>query len=104
MTKKIEVFKLSVDELRWVEIKSLGDVALFLGDNNSSISVMASNFVGCEFGNCIYFTHDKDTLPLGIHGPSDMGVCDLESQRISSFAIDAEIIAKMQGAPIWVVP
>ncbi|GMN44651.1 hypothetical protein TIFTF001_013851 [Ficus carica] len=103
VTKKFKVFKLTPDESRWVEMKSLGYVAIFLGDN-SSTSIMASNFAGCQ-GNCIYFTHDKDTLTFGTHGPSDMGMYNIESQSFTSFSnIDAEIIAKMEGEPIWVVP
>ncbi|KAL6311548.1 hypothetical protein AAG906_005138 [Vitis piasezkii] len=38
---------------RWEEVMSLGDVALFLGDNHS-ISVIASDFAGCR-PNSIYF-------------------------------------------------
>ncbi|XP_058217554.1 F-box protein At2g26160 [Rhododendron vialii] len=40
----------------WVEINSLGDDALFLGDNYS-LSVTASNFPGCQ-ANCVYYTDD----------------------------------------------
>ncbi|PON66015.1 hypothetical protein PanWU01x14_112420 [Parasponia andersonii] len=47
-TTDVRVFKLDFDgsQPRWIEIKSLDDATLFLGDN-SSVSVQASNFVGC---------------------------------------------------------
>lgn len=38
-----------------VEVQSIGDDALFLGDNSPSVSVLASNYPGCQ-PNCIYFT------------------------------------------------
>ena len=41
---------------KWVKVHSLGDQALFVGDN-SSVSLSASSFNGCK-ANCIYFTDD----------------------------------------------
>ncbi|GMN44601.1 hypothetical protein TIFTF001_013807 [Ficus carica] len=102
-TKKFRVFKLSVDGPRrsWVETKNLGDIALFLGEN-SSISVLASNIAGCQ-GNCIYFSPIRAGFSTPIYEPKDMGVYNLESGTITSFAIDPEIIAKFYTrSPIWV--
>ncbi|CAN6705687.1 unnamed protein product [Malus baccata var. baccata] len=57
----------------WIETETLGDVALFLGDN-FSISVKASNFPGC-LPNCIYYPkHRLD---------DDYGVYDVESRSYS---------------------
>ncbi|KAF5184661.1 Ubiquitin-protein ligase protein [Thalictrum thalictroides] len=42
---------------KWVEVKSIGDNALFVG-YNTSFSLSALDFVGCK-RNCIYFTNDK---------------------------------------------
>ena len=84
-----------------VETKNLGDVALFLGEN-SSMSVMASNIAGCQ-GNCIYFSPIKGGFSTPTYEPKDMGVYNLESGTITSFAIDPEIIAKFYiRSPIWV--
>ena len=47
----------SKDEYKWVNVDSLGDQALFVGDN-SSMSLFASSFNGCK-ANCIYFTDDN---------------------------------------------
>ena len=46
----------SKNEYDWVNVDSLGDQALFAGDN-SSMSLSASSFNGCK-ANCIYFTDD----------------------------------------------
>ena len=102
VTKKFRVFKLCFDGPRWIEMKNLGDVSLFLGDN-SSISIIASKY-GCQ-RNCIYFTQDKNTLPLGCCGPWDFGVYDLETKSLSPrFTIDSTTVTRMRQAPIWVVP
>ncbi|PON82690.1 F-box domain containing protein [Trema orientale] len=52
--KKFRVFKLKLDQKRWVELQSLDDQILFLGED-CSFSVSAHNFGGCK-GNCIVFT------------------------------------------------
>ncbi|GMN41016.1 hypothetical protein TIFTF001_010240 [Ficus carica] len=51
-TKMFRIFRLDFDATKWIEIESLGGDSLFLGDN-SSISVLASNFTGCQ-SNSIY--------------------------------------------------
>lgn len=54
----------------WVEINSLGDEALFLGDNYS-LSVTASNFPGCQ-ANCVCYTDDvyiNTSAPWYPYGP-----------------------------------
>lgn len=104
ITTKIKTYKLDYKESSWVEIESLGDVALFLGDN-SSIWVVASSFLGCR-PNYIYFTHDYDTFNYFSDGPSDLGIYHVESGEIEwHYTIDATSIAKMsERPPIWVVP
>ncbi|KAF3952601.1 hypothetical protein CMV_021862 [Castanea mollissima] len=49
-----KVFKLDWEGKKWVEVKSLGDRVLFLGDN-CTFSAPASVLSGCK-GNCIFFT------------------------------------------------
>ncbi|KAL5549938.1 hypothetical protein UlMin_000114 [Ulmus minor] len=104
-TVKFKVFKLSLNgPIMWVEIKSLGDVALFLGDN-CSFSIMASNFDGC-LSNCIYFTQDDDTTGYGPHGPCDLGIYSVERSLFKwNFSMNPNVIAKMfERPPIWLVP
>ncbi|KAH7841427.1 hypothetical protein Vadar_029758 [Vaccinium darrowii] len=55
-TKEFRVYKVDLRNWEWVELQSLGDNALFVGDN-ASISVQASKFRGIR-PNCIYFTDD----------------------------------------------
>ncbi|KAJ6716407.1 hypothetical protein OIU74_009020 [Salix koriyanagi] len=50
----VEVYRLETDKLRWIEMDSLGDRALFSG-SNCCMSVSASK-AGCK-RNCVYFTH-----------------------------------------------
>ena len=73
-TMGFEVFEVDLGGGKWKELKSLGNRALFLG-NNSSISVEASDFSGCR-ANCIYFIGSyPDTywsIPGG--GGRDMGI------------------------------
>ena len=105
VTMLVRVYKLELKGSRWVDIEDLGDDnALFLGDN-SSICVAASKFVGCQ-PNCIYFTHDYDTVGIGGAGPVDIGVYHLKDRSFTlGFNMDSETIAKMRASPpIWVVP
>ena len=73
-TMGFKVFEVDLGGGKWKELKSLGNRALFLG-NNSSISVEASDFSGCR-ANCIYFIGSyPDTywsIPGG--GGRDMGI------------------------------
>ncbi|KAL6224428.1 hypothetical protein ACLB2K_003283 [Fragaria x ananassa] len=48
-----EIFKLNADEKQWVEMTTLDDRILFVGED-SRFSVLARDFPGCK-GNCIYF-------------------------------------------------
>ncbi|XP_058183831.1 putative F-box protein At5g55150 [Rhododendron vialii] len=55
--KEFQVFKVDLcNEMEWAKIKSLGDYALFVGDN-ASISVQASKFPRIK-AYCIYYTDD----------------------------------------------
>ncbi|PON33696.1 hypothetical protein TorRG33x02_354550, partial [Trema orientale] len=96
-TKMFRVFKWNMDLCKWVEIKSLGDNALFIGDN-TSVSVLASDFVGCQ-KNSIYFTHDRDTTKFGPEGPVDLGVYNFGTGVCTrGFTIDEATIAKMKNS------
>ncbi|RVW96709.1 F-box protein SKIP23 [Vitis vinifera] len=52
---RFKVFKLDQIGHMWVEVESLGNRILFLGEK-STFSAVASEFCGCE-GNCIYYTN-----------------------------------------------
>ncbi|XP_021833978.1 F-box protein SKIP23-like [Prunus avium] len=105
VTRKFKIFKFDYKECKWIVKKSLGDVAIFLGDN-SSISVSASKFPECQ-PNCIYFTHDNISVgaELGPRGPCDIGVYDVASKKISQPSKDVmTLVKKSRQPPIWIVP
>ena len=91
-------FSFNFEDQTLVEVKILDDTALFLGDN-SSICVLASNFVGCQ-PNCIYFTHDDDTISNHPNGLLDSGIYNVETKSVLfHFSMDSTIFAKMSGRP-----
>lgn len=106
VTKKFKVFELNCNKSEWVEKKALGDIALFVGDN-SSVSVLASNFRQCE-PNCIYFNQDNNRIKseIGPYGPHDFGVYNVQSEKISKpYTTHAMTLLKMtKQPPIWVTP
>ena len=67
---------------KWVKVHSLGDQALFVGDN-SSVSLSASSFNGCK-ANCIYFTDDhKLNYAYTLEGGGyDIGAFRMEDGKI----------------------
>ena len=87
--------------MKWFEIESLGELALFLGDN-SSISVLASNFPGCK-PNCIYFTHDEDGLISWDDVITAIGVYNLEYKQME-LHFGGTTFSSKKGLPIWIVP
>ncbi|XP_021827103.1 putative F-box protein At5g55150 [Prunus avium] len=117
VTKKVRIYELDFDKHEWVEKETLGDVALFLGDN-FSISVLALNFLGCR-PNCIYFNHDHDRYYGYFTGclHHDFGVYDVKSQSFSqpyapnimalkkTYAPNITSLMKTtKKPPYWVVP
>ncbi|XP_030963444.1 putative F-box protein At5g55150 [Quercus lobata] len=69
---------------KWMKVDSLGDQALFVGDN-SSLSLTASSLNGIK-PNCIYFT-DDDLRVFNCTrngGGSDMGVFSMKDAEIKS--------------------
>ncbi|GMI95887.1 SKP1/ASK-Interacting protein 23, F-box/DUF295 Ancestral 11 [Hibiscus trionum] len=96
------VYKMDFSKLRWVEMDTLGDHALFLG-GNQSVSVSARCFPNCE-RDCIYFSDDcwermeEDYL----YGGHDMGIYNLKNgslKPIYEFSSD-----KIQPPPCWIIP
>ncbi|XP_050371489.1 uncharacterized protein At1g65760-like [Argentina anserina] len=109
-TESFKVYKVVFDEregsiMEQIELKSIGEEALFVGDNHS-MSVLASNFPGCH-PNSIYYTDDLielgavrlvDDGSIGrdnhfsliqrknktiFNGPSDMGIFNIEDGSIT---------------------
>lgn len=105
-TLKFVVYKLNSSNCKWTKENTLGDAALFLGDN-SSFSVLPSTFRGC-LPNCIYFSHDYDSVKgqFGPLGPHDFGVYNVKDR--SFLPIDtthASTLVKMSNQPpIWILP
>ena len=104
-TTRFRIFKLDFDKgNQWIETRSLGDVALFLGDN-SSISVSTSDYKGCQ-SNSIYFTHDEIGVKSLQNTFVDLGIYDVESRSCEfHFALSPTAIPDtFQRPPIWFVP
>ncbi|KAI8569446.1 hypothetical protein RHMOL_Rhmol02G0279900 [Rhododendron molle] len=79
-----------------VEKRSLGDHALFLGDN-SSVSVDASRFKGIK-SNCIYYT---DNLNRGAR--KDVSIYDIEDGSHRP-CYEGEYSFSLTCPPLWVNP
>ncbi|KAL5727544.1 hypothetical protein ACHQM5_000728 [Ranunculus cassubicifolius] len=90
-TVEFNVFKLDMRGKKWDAVNSLGDQALFIG-NNCSIAVSSLNFLGCK-PNSIYF--------IGL-GDNDVGVFNMEDGKIE---LDNEVEStRRYPAPIWIEP
>nr|XP_004309702.2 PREDICTED: putative F-box protein At5g55150 [Fragaria vesca subsp. vesca] len=106
VTKKFKIFQLNCSKNGWIEKNTLGEYALFIGDN-STISVLASKFKNCE-PNCIYFNQDDNRIKseIGSHGPHDFSVYNFKSEEISKpYTINAMTLLEMtKRSPIWITP
>lgn len=103
-TKKFRVFAFDFSTFEWKEKNTLGDGALFLGDN-SSVYVSASKFFpGCK-PNRIYFNHDRDRS-YEHRKPHDFGVYNLTNSKFSvpynSRAMN--LLTMTSRYPIWILP
>ncbi|XP_010274421.1 PREDICTED: F-box protein SKIP23-like [Nelumbo nucifera] len=104
-TGGFKVFKLeerSSMNPRWVEVKSIGDRVLFLGDNYS-VSISAREFPECS-ANCIYFTDDNG-LDCSINtewGVHDLGIFNIQEKTIQSCYPTESL--RIIGRSVWVTP
>ncbi|KAK7824440.1 putative f-box protein [Quercus suber] len=88
------------NEYDWVNVDSLGDQALFVGDN-SSMSLSASSFNGCK-ANCIYFTDDNDYYLNSLNGGGyDMGVFSMEDETIKQH-YEGKSLSSF-APPVWYI-
>ncbi|XP_004288822.1 PREDICTED: uncharacterized protein At1g65760-like [Fragaria vesca subsp. vesca] len=103
VTKKFRVFELNSAKGEWVEKNSLGDIAVFVGDN-SSISVLPSNLSGCQ-SDCIYFNHDRDHVAC-LLPPHDFGAYNVpEKSFLQAYPAHVDKLMKRSlQLPIWVIP
>ncbi|KAK9278185.1 hypothetical protein L1049_027745 [Liquidambar formosana] len=106
LTSGFKIFKLQHSTATaiagWIEIKSLGDDALFLGDNHS-LCISVANVTGCK-SNSIYYTDDyDDATTYEAFGPRDMGVFNLED---ASFGLHYKLDPSQKHMPpaLWIVP
>ncbi|KAM7488409.1 hypothetical protein LguiB_025893 [Lonicera macranthoides] len=101
-TLDFKVKKLDFKHKEWLEVRSLGDRALFLGGNHA-VSLSAKEHRECK-ENSIYFTDnywdrmDEDYL----YGGHDMGVFSLEDGSVTRFFEIDDM--KITPPPFWVVP
>lgn len=108
-TESFKVYKLLFNErhdsiVQQVEVKSLGDEALFVGDNYS-VSVLTSNFPGCQ-PNSIYYADDLieyREVRLPDDGPSDMGIFNLDDETITQH-YPLHSWQKNFPPALWIVP
>ncbi|KAK9924379.1 hypothetical protein M0R45_032749 [Rubus argutus] len=102
-TRNFRIFEVNFDKCEWIEKHTLGDVALFVGDN-SSVSVSALNFPSCQ-PNCIYFNHESSRMGCEFP-PHDFGVYNVENQSfLQPYTTHAQSLVEMTDRlPIWVVP
>lgn len=104
-TYLFEVFRLDMKGPSWVNIRSLGNQVLFLGEN-ASLSLLASDFSGCK-ANCIYYTDDySESNYDGLWGYHDLGIFNLEDCRIEQLqCYPPRLNSREQWPPpVWITP
>ncbi|KAF6144401.1 hypothetical protein GIB67_024628 [Kingdonia uniflora] len=102
-TTFFHVYKLDLFSLRmeWTQLKKLGDYILFLGNNNTSFSIVASDYPGCKRGR-IYYTGDYSD----IHGRRighDMGIFNLETKSFEPLYTGDDAFS-WHSPPVWITP
>ncbi|KAH7840193.1 hypothetical protein Vadar_013968 [Vaccinium darrowii] len=101
-TTEFGVFKVDLSNWEWVELQSLGDNVLFVGDNDS-ISVRASEFHGIR-PNCIYFTENFGPQYIYVKpgGGEDMCMYDMEDRSVDLYYVGGSF--SPMCPPLWVRP
>ncbi|MED6155887.1 hypothetical protein PIB30_009664 [Stylosanthes scabra] len=94
---RFEVYRLEEMEMRWVEVGSLGDRVLFLGDD-CAFSASASD-LGLDRGDCIVFRDDTFNVNALESG---LGVFHLDQGRISPLSDYPSISKLFWPPPDWV--
>ncbi|PIA29892.1 hypothetical protein AQUCO_05800164v1 [Aquilegia coerulea] len=100
-TSYFEVFKLDLSTLKWDELETLGDYALFVG-SNTTFALKASHYPDqCKAG-CIYFTDDYDEAYGKLVG-DDMGIYNLEADTFELLYKGDDILSRF-SPPVWITP
>ncbi|XP_071927200.1 F-box protein SKIP23-like [Coffea arabica] len=90
------------EEPEWVEIKSLPNILLFVGDNHS-ICIPAFGFCNCQ-SNCMYFADDcTERDPDAPYEAADMGIFHLESGQIGKHYELPQSLSYLPPA-VWILP
>ena len=103
---RFKVFELDWEGKKWMEVKSLGDRVLFLGDN-CTFSAPASVLSGCK-GNCIFFTSnfngncEEGGSSDGVFRNREIGVFDLDNGSIKPLGDYPEYLKLFWPPPAWV--
>ena len=108
-TESFKVYKLELDAesgklLHKLELQSLGDNVLFVGDNDST-SVSASYFSICLQKDSIYYTddfYDEPTKPYSF-GPFDLGIYNVNDRSFGQHYPYNPSFKRMPP-PLWVLP
>ncbi|KAL6127112.1 hypothetical protein ACLB2K_075155 [Fragaria x ananassa] len=118
VTESFRVYKVVLNGsiVEYVEVKSIGDEAFFVGDS-PSVSVLASSSSGCQ-PNSIYFT--DDSINYSIYSANyfdenlqvenqnsevqvDMGVLHLEDGTISQHYPKYSFDGRLLPPPFWIM-
>ncbi|XP_020224314.1 F-box protein SKIP23 [Cajanus cajan] len=94
-TVRFDVFSLDREGKRWVEVRSLGDRVLFLGDD-CAFSASAKD-LGVRRGNCVVF---RDDGLGGTRVQNGMGVFYLDDGKISPLP-ECPDFAQLFRPPDW---
>ena len=94
---RFDVYRLEEEEKRWVEVRSLGDRVLFLGDD-CAFSASASD-LGVDKGDCVVFRDDTFNLNALESG---LGVFHLDEGRISPLSDYPSFSKLFWPPPDWV--
>ncbi|CAN1298837.1 F-box protein SKIP23 [Linum perenne] len=102
---RLNVYKLNEEEKTWVEVQSLGDTVLFLGDK-SAFSVSSSDLHGCTARNCIFFTDTPSwTYPSEeMDALRGMNVFDLQSGDLTPLKNCHNYSKLLWPPPAWLSP
>lgn len=103
---KFEVFKLDAigEGLGWIQMHSLGNTTLFLGQN-ASVARTVSESPEWKL-NCIYFTDNSHywfSPEWKVYYPRDMGIYNLEDGTIQPF-FSTMSQAPQAMSPVWLEP
>ncbi|KAJ4826908.1 hypothetical protein Tsubulata_006135 [Turnera subulata] len=99
-TVRFKVFRLDMEGQRWIEVRSLGDRVLFLGDD-STFSASSSDLFCCR-GNCIFFVDNFFYSRDGYgSGGDDGGLEDIEEtgRDIAVFELESGYIGPLRNYP-----